>query len=689
MTIKVKVLAIFGVLFCLNFQSAAVWAQESAKYPDYSAHYVGPDRFKNFNRKIFNFNSKLNKYAIKPVHIVWASVMPKYGMDRIQSVHNNIVYPRRLVSTLLQKDFKSSGKETVRFLTNTTVGIGGLYDPAKKFLKIEPVDEDMEQALAKLKVKSGPYLVIPVISSSSPRDAAGRILDWSLDPSSYIATPVLAIVKAALTVNRTAYIQPLVQMVESTYADPYEIAKKLYGVETYIKTANLDRKEVLEVASKLLEEQIEEKNEVPVSEVLKGGTHTEEFRQRNRKTAPIPLKADLVLPGYNAQCPVTDSMRTALFDLPEVNKSIWSELSVWNRSFASRIKTGSVKLYPNRQKYQYRYIMQKDKSSPIAIIYPSIGEGIYSHHSVVLAKMFYDEGYSVLIQGSHFQWEFIKSMPENYKPGLPANDALYLKNATSEIIASLQSKYRCEFKDKVLIGTSFGAMTALFLANEEYQNSTLNISKYISINPPVDLVYAMRQIDKNTSEWNKNPEDLKKRVAITAAKVVQVADMKDNTKSTIETLPFSEEESKLITGFIMHQKLSDLIFTLENAPKTKKSDIYKTINNMDYEDYANKYLLTREEKSVNDIAFKASLNSISNFLKNSENYKIYHSLDDYLVNANQLRILKNYTNNKSVFVEHGGHLGFLYRPEFIKELKKDITLEQPHKQDSPSIPSHM
>ena len=98
-------------------------------------------------------------------------------------------------------------------------------------------------------------------------------------------------------------------------------------------------------------------------------------------------------------------MRTALFDLPEIKKSIWHELSIWNRCFCKKIKTSSINLTPDKENYKFRYIMQKDKNSPLAIIYPSIGEGINSNHSTVFAKIFYDKGYSVVIQGSHFQWK--------------------------------------------------------------------------------------------------------------------------------------------------------------------------------------------------------------------------------------------------------------------------------------------
>lgn len=680
-----KALTAAAVLLCFNFNCAAFALEASVqknKYPDYGYEFLGRDKFEKFNRKMFTFNGALNKFALRPVHRVWASVMPQYGMDRIMSATKNIEYPIRLVSTIVQRDFKTSGTETVRFLTNTTIGLGGLYDPAKKIFKIEPADENMEQALAKCKIKRGPYIVLPILMSTSPRDIVGKILDTGLNPSSYVASPVLAAVKAGIFINRTSFMQPLSQMIESNYADPYDILKKLYGIENHIKIANLDRTEVIESTQQAADNGTLSENEenfVNVQNKIIEGSAQEDkviFEEEDE------LKADIMLEGYNPQDPVTDSMRTALFELPGINDSIWNELSIWNRSFAKRIRTSSVNVTPGKDNYRFRYIMQKDKNSPVAIIYPSIGEGIMSHHSVVLAKLFYDKGYSVIIQGSHFQWEFIKSMPDEYKPGLPSNDADHLKTVTADIINSLENKYKCEFKDKVLIGTSFGALTTLFLASKEEKtkenspDECLGISKFISINPPIELLYAMNQMDKNSEEWSENPDHLKERVALTAAKVIHVSHMQDEKEYKKETLPFSQEEAKLITGFIMHQKLSDLIYTIECGSKTDRKELYNSINNMNYQDYAKKYLLKEESMSIKDLAYDSSLHSISDYLKNNDNYRIYHTLDDYLTNHKQLRQLKKYTGQKTILVSNGGHLGFLYRQEFIDSLKKDITQKQ-------------
>ena len=685
-----KIITVLTILIGIsNISIAEELIKPQSKYPDYGYLYLGPDKYEKINRKVFAFNLGLNKYAIRPVHILWCSVMPEYGIERIQTAYKNIEYPKRLVSTLIQKDFKSSGTETLRFLANTTIGIGGMFDPAKRYFKLEPVNEDMEQALTKCKCNSGSYIVLPVMNGTTARGIAGKILDTSLNPTTYVGTPILAMIKAGLTVNRTSYIQPLIKMIESNYADPYEIARKMYGIDNYIKCSNLDRKEVLENGFKEIENTPElvqntldmrgktnietagSKEKLTVTDIVKGGANIDNIILQSYNSDNSQLMADILLEDYKPQNPVVDSMRTALFDMPEVDASMWNELSVWNRCFSKKIKTSSVNITPDKADYNFKYIMQKDKNSPVAIIYPSIGEGITSGHSVILAKIFYDEGYSVIIQGSHFQWEFVKSMPQGYAPGIPSVDTEYLKTVTGKIIEKLENKYNCKFSGKTVIGTSFGALTTLFLANSEFKNNTLNITKYISICPPVELVYAMEQVDQNSEEWNKNPDNLKETAAITAAKVVQLTDMKDTAKDLeLENLPFTEEEGKLITGFIMHQKLSDLIFTIENTPKNKKTDIYTAINNMNYRDY----LLNGTHKTLEDLRNESSLLSISDFLQNSTNYKIYHSMDDYLVNTKQLKQLKIRTGKKTLLLSNGAHLGFLYTPEFLKDLKQEISL---------------
>ena len=364
-------------------------------------------------------------------------------------------------------------------------------------------------------------------------------------------------------------------------------------------------------------------------------------------------------------------MRTALFDNPEIDKSIWNELSIWNRSFAKRIKTSSVAIVPERDEYKFRYILQKDKNAPLIILYPSIGEGYNTHHSTVFAKMFFDEGYSIVMLGSHFHWEFVRSMPEGYCPGIPSQDADNIKLVTHKILDKLENKYECKFDEKIIIGTSFGALSSLFVAEKESKNNTLGITKYIAISPPIELVYAVEQLDKNSDELDNNSPEVKHKTAVTAAKILQITKMKENNPDmNISALPFTEQEGKLITTFLLRQKLSDLIFTIENIAKGQKTDIYEAINNMSYKDYVEKYLLNGS--SLENMRYETSLYSLADYLVNNDNYRIYHSPDDFFATEGQIKRLKTLAGKHLVCVSNGSHLGFLYRKEFQEALKADV-----------------
>jgi len=670
---KIISLILLANIFINNICIAEL-ISENKKYPALYNFFTNEDVHEKINRKIFNMNLKLNKIFVKKIHIIWASIFPNIIINSLNCAYSNIEYPKRMISSLLQHDFDAMRHETKRFIINTTLGIAGLIDIADKLFKLELYNEDMEQALAKCKVKCGNYIVIPFISSTTTRDIFGRLFDFILNPTTYIATPITAAIKMGLLVNRTTYIQPLIKMVESNFADPYDIARKFFGIEKHIKLSNYDRKKVIEKIEDNYDEEIELVDNKPIENLeVKGKLQKIENLIVN-ESPQNELMADIILTDYNPQNPILDSMRTALFDFKEKNFSMWSDLSIWNRNFEKKIKTDTIKITNENQKYKFKYILQKNKISPLVIIFPSIGEGINNSHSKTLAKLFYKEGYSAIIIGSHFQWEFIKSISENYSPGSIKKDTKYINILVNNIIKHLSQKHDRIFLNRTAFGTSLGAFSVLFLANEQYETGANNIDKFIAVCPPIELFYAINKIDKIINSWKNYPEDLKEKIAQTAAKVMRAYLNKQELQKNINNLPFSNYEAKLISGFIFHQKLSDLIYTIE---RKKDSDmeckkIYNTIYNSNYNDYINQYLLVNNTKE--ELEATNNLKAISNYLINKENYKIFHSLDDYLTNKSQLKELKGFCDDKLILFSNGSHLGFLYRDEFIENLKKEIKL---------------
>jgi len=145
------------------------------------------DPLEPVNRAFFRFNDKLYFWVLKPVATGYKTVIPEDGRIGIRNFFSNVGTPVRLVNCLLQAKFKGAGNETVRFVLNTTIGIAGFLDPAKKTFKIEKQEADLGQTLGIWGIGPAFYINLPVLGPSSARDTVGYVGDLFFDPRTYLA----------------------------------------------------------------------------------------------------------------------------------------------------------------------------------------------------------------------------------------------------------------------------------------------------------------------------------------------------------------------------------------------------------------------------------------------------------------------------------------------------------------------
>ena len=146
------------------------------------------DPIEGFNRGVFAFNDAVDRAAIKPIARVYRAVLPEPMRDAVRSFLRNIETPVILANDLLQGEFDRAEQTTARFLINSTMGVGGLFDVADQ-VGIEYHEEDFGQTLATWGVDDGFYVVLPLLGPSSARDAVGTLVDTLLDPFGYIIGP--------------------------------------------------------------------------------------------------------------------------------------------------------------------------------------------------------------------------------------------------------------------------------------------------------------------------------------------------------------------------------------------------------------------------------------------------------------------------------------------------------------------
>lgn len=142
------------------------------------------DPLEPFNRAVFEVNDTLDRAVLEPVARVYRFVLPDEARDGIRSALSNLNSPVVFANDLFQFEFERAGITLGRFVINSTVGILGFIDVAED-LGLPEHDEDFGQTLAVWGVDSGPYLMLPLLGPSNPRDTAGRVVDFFLDPIGY------------------------------------------------------------------------------------------------------------------------------------------------------------------------------------------------------------------------------------------------------------------------------------------------------------------------------------------------------------------------------------------------------------------------------------------------------------------------------------------------------------------------
>jgi len=187
-----------------------------------------PDPLEPVNRAFFHFNDKLYFWLFKPIASGYKAVIPEDGRIGVHNFFSNVTTPVRLVNCLLQAKLKSAGNETVRFVLNTTVGIAGFLDPAKKTFKIEKQEADFGQTLAIWGMGPAFYLNLPVLGPSNVRDTLGFVGDLAFDPRTYLAYYLFTV----SIINTGTYVLDKVNETSLTIGE-YENLKKA-ALDPYI-----------------------------------------------------------------------------------------------------------------------------------------------------------------------------------------------------------------------------------------------------------------------------------------------------------------------------------------------------------------------------------------------------------------------------------------------------------------------
>lgn len=192
------------------------------------------DPIEPLNRYFFEFNLGLDRLFLRPAAEIYRGALPTPVRDGVRNFLVNLRSPVIFANDVLQGETERASQTFGRFATNTFAGVGGIFDVAggdNPDLNggIPFHDEDFGQTLGVYEVSEGPYLVLPILGPSNPRDTTGLVVDAFMDPLGYMTSTGVSIARFGVEgLDRRSRNIETLDEIERTSIDYYATVRSLY-----------------------------------------------------------------------------------------------------------------------------------------------------------------------------------------------------------------------------------------------------------------------------------------------------------------------------------------------------------------------------------------------------------------------------------------------------------------------------
>ena len=230
------------------------------------AYNEANDPLEPMNRYFFEVNQFLDEILLKPFAGWYHLALPDPAEDGVRNFLRNLKSPVYLANDLFQGEWDRAGTTAARFAINSTVGIGGIFDVAS-LLDLKHHEEDFGQTLAVYGTGEGPYLHLPIIGPSNPRDATGRLVDYALDPLTWVGyiydVSYINTARAGLdAIDTRARNLEAIDELKKGSVDFYATVRSLYRQR---RNDLIKNGETEQTASQIITEEMIPEDDVPVS----------------------------------------------------------------------------------------------------------------------------------------------------------------------------------------------------------------------------------------------------------------------------------------------------------------------------------------------------------------------------------------------------------------------------------------
>lgn len=624
---KIKSLSMMMVFPVATILAGNVRADPMA--PTNAVENVGPgqmpyfdavkDPIEGFNRCSWAVNECLFRGIIYPFSVGYTFVAPKPVRTSISNAGHNLTFPVRAVNSCLQGKWHGAWMETERFGINSTIGLGGLFDPATHW-KIGNSDEDFGLTMGHWGCGPGFYLMIPFVGPSDGRDAVGKLADWPLDICFWI----------------------------SRVADEGELWPQCLR-------PGFELNDISDQAA---------------------------FLKREMDSLVDPYQALRTLYALNRQRLVIDYIPSEGGDFnpdPTVGAVLFKPRSP---DFVDQATTRKIFIPATGKKLYCNCWMQK-QPAPVVYYIPGLGSYRLDQSALAYADLMYRHGYSVVVFSNPFQQEFMDHASTLAVPGYGPADCDDVVNVLKLIRADLQKWQGDKITGNYLTGVSHGGYFTLMIAEREAagQLGGLTFDRYVAVEPPVQLIGALNALDEMFAAPLQWPADQRqKRMLDSIYKALYFA---ENGLAVSGNIPLSREESQFLIGLVFRYTLMSVIVdsqrrdnlgVLKVNPNTfVRQKSYDEIRQISYAEYMDRfvipYLIKTGRGTNRDTLLAATdLENGTQYLRNNPKVRVQICADDFLLSHQDISWYRTNLGTNLTVYPVGGHLGNLHVPAVQEKL---------------------
>jgi hypothetical protein len=397
------------------------------------------------------------------------------------------------------------------------------------------------------------------------------------------------------------------------------------------------------------------------------------------------------LNNYDTQDGVRDSIRFALYRVSNSNLSFWGREYPINAGFYNHGDIRTISILKDHPDLHYKLWLQ-DEPAPLVTIFPGMGSHFQGMGVNAMAQVYFNAGFSVVIISSAMNWEFYLAASRSKAPGYVPHDVLDIHNALLKIVAEIKKDNPGKIKSLHLVGYSLGGLHTLFLAELESRTEhKIGFSSYLAIHPPVDPYSSMFTLDDFFDKWKKwQKKDVPFKIESAVAAYLSLIrnGLPDKKKSAKVKIPL--EEAKVLIAYAYRNSLRELMLAICSSGNDMgfireqygftKNTLYNELSRYSFAKYAEKLvkksaaIRTGKSLTMKKMAENSNLNSIRTFLEKANNISLIHSLDDFLINKNDVVRFSKIFGKNAYFFRYGGHLGELYTPEAKVSIVKHLVI---------------